>query len=252
MTELQELDQEQKPRRWVRWAIGLAAVMAVAVVIAIIRGNLSPSSAAAAPAADTAVNQSISAAPAQAVAPAMVTLSSGKATNSDPAQPAETSASIATPAPPPTPLPTATPAPTQTPLPTVTSKPAPKPSAAATRAAAARSAAPASSQPAKSAPAKVVPTVAGEPLHFSFYVYAYCATRKIQNIQITITAQGGKPPYDYYNDTQLLAQATDGSVRYTQDAPAGNPVPYQIIIVDSTGQKYSEAFFYKTHLHCGF
>jgi hypothetical protein len=191
----------------------------------------------------------VNAAPAQAAAPAMEPLSSDNAANSDPMQPTNTSAPTATPAPTQTPLPTATPEPTQTPIPTATSTPTRKPPA--TRAPASRSAASASSQPAKSAPT-IAPTVAVAPLHFSFYIYAYCATRKIQNIKITVTALGGTPPYDYYLGTTLIARATNGSIQYDQDAPAGNPVPYKVTIVDSAGQKSSEDFFYKTHLHCGF
>jgi len=91
-----------------------------------------------------------------------------------------------------------------------------------------------------------------EPLNFSFYAKGICATRKIQNLTMMITAHGGQPPYDYYNFDTVLAKSEKGSVKYIRDAPAGNPVPYKIIIVDSLGQRYSEDFFYKTHLSCGF
>ena len=77
------------------------------------------------------------------------------------------------------------------------------------------------------------PSTPLEPLNFSFYAKGTCATREIQNLTMMITAHGGQPPYDYYNFDTVLAKSEKGSVKYSRDAPAGNPVPYKIIIVDS-------------------
>lgn len=102
------------------------------------------------------------------------------------------------------------------------------------------------------APVKRAPTATPTPLDFSFHVDAYCITRKTQELRLVITAHGGQPPYTYYNDAVQLDKTTEGSVWYTHKAPAGNPVPFKLIVVDSAGQKYMQEFFYKTYLHCGF
>ena len=67
-------------------------------------------------------------------------------------------------------------------------------------------------------------------------------------VTLMITAHGGQPPYDYYNDTTLLDKSQSGSVRYELKTPSGNPVPFKIIVIDSAGQLYTETFFYKSHL----
>ncbi len=99
---------------------------------------------------------------------------------------------------------------------------------------------------------KRAPTATPAPLDFSFHVDAYCITRKTQELRLVITAHGGQPPYTYYNDAVQLDKTTEGSVWYRRTVPAGNPVPFKLIVVDSTGRKYMQEFFYKTHLHCGF
>ena len=66
-----------------------------------------------------------------------------------------------------------------------------------------------------------------------------------------ITGHGGQPPYDYYHDSTLLAKGEFGSVKYTFDAPSGNPVPVKLIVLDSAGHRFVQDMFYKTHLKCG-
>jgi len=122
----------------------------------------------------------------------------------------------------------------------------PTPTAVPTRAPVVRRTAANSSTPARAPVATVAP------LDFSFHVDAYCITRKTQELWLVITAHGGQPPYTYYNDATQLDKTTSGSVWYKHTAPAGNPVPFKLIVVDSAGRKYMQEFFYKTYLHCGF
>ena len=68
---------------------------------------------------------------------------------------------------------------------------------------------------------------------------------------LKITAHGGKPPYDYYNDMTLLGQDVSGSVDYSLVTALGNQIPFKLIVVDSTGQRYVEDIFYKSGLRCG-
>ena len=113
-------------------------------------------------------------------------------------------------------------------------------------------AAPAQAAPAEARRARATPTpTPAPPLHFSFHVDARCTTRQKQDLKLVVTAHGGRGPYTYYNDATLLGRQIKGSVWFTVTAPAGNPVPFKLIVVDSTGRKYMEEFFYKTYLHCG-
>jgi len=111
-------------------------------------------------------------------------------------------------------------------------------------------AAPAQAAPDMARRVRATPTPA-TPLHFSFHIDARCTTRKKQDLKLVVTAHGGKGPYTYSNDATLLGKQLTGSVWFTVTAPAGNPVPFKLIVVDSTGRKYLEEFFYKTYLHCG-
>ncbi len=65
-----------------------------------------------------------------------------------------------------------------------------------------------------------------------------------------ITAHGGTPPYTYYNDTTQIGQTTEGTVALEVKAALGNPVPFSLSVVDKTGQRFSQAFFYKSTVHC--
>jgi hypothetical protein len=89
------------------------------------------------------------------------------------------------------------------------------------------------------------------PLDFSFYVKEYCATeRSFQILQVMLTAHGGVPPYDYYNDATQVGQGVAGSVVVEVKAAYGNPVPFKLIVIDKTGQRYSETFFWKSTRRC--
>jgi hypothetical protein len=70
-------------------------------------------------------------------------------------------------------------------------------------------------------------------------------------VNINIAGHGGYPPYTYYNDTTLIAQSVHGSAAYSLVAPAGNPTPFKLIVVDSAGQRVMQDLFYKSGLHCG-
>jgi hypothetical protein len=150
------------------------------------------------------------------------------------------------PAPTAMPLPTNTPLPTETATPTATSTPLPSPTA--TRKPVVKQATVIKIKPTATATASALPD---RSLDFSFYWSSYCITTKVQHITLMITAHGGQPPYAYYNDATLIDQGQMGSVRYELDAPAGNPVPFKLIVIDRARQRYSETFFYKSQLRCG-
>lgn len=229
MTELPSSDPKRPSRAWLVQTFGLAFGVAVVMVAIVFVGVLaleSPSNRRPAVRAESLATPSSSAAeplPEQAVTAAPT--------------------ATAEPSPTPTVSPTATPAPTNTPFPTATSTPTSTPTA--TRAAATRTVA-------KAVVAKPQATATPVlPLDLYFYVKAYChkSGESLQVVDLFLTAHGGVPPYDYYNDTTFIARDS-GMVRFTMKATSGNPVPYKIIILDSSGQRYMNEFFYKTGVHC--
>ena len=209
-------------------AFGLAVLMVTVVVVAVLAlespSNRRPAAVRAAPIATPSSSatgalpeQAVTAAPTAAVEPSLT----------------------------PTVLPTATPAPTRTPFPTATATSTPTSTPLATRAAAAVRTA------AKTAAKPLATSTPVLPLDLFFYVKAYChkSGTSTQVVDLFLTGHGGVPPYDYYNDTTFIGQNT-GMVRFTLKAASGNPVPYKIILLDSSGQRYMTEFFYKTGLHC--
>jgi hypothetical protein len=228
MTDTQRTNHARHEPRWGRWTIGLGA-LAVVIGAAVIMAVQAPSASALAWADESISNGGLrQAARLREISPAGSSLDAA-------AIPVEIR-----------PIeiidPTATPVPTATPQPITT----------ATRTAAPRSMTSRTLVKSSTPQALPKPIAPQRPLDFSFYAKAWCATRKIQNLTLMLTAHGGQPPYDYYDGDVLLAKGEKGSFRYSRDAPAGNPVPYKIIIVDSLGQRYSEDFFFKSHLSCGF
>lgn len=235
MTDTRRANQGRAGYRWGRWTIGLG-VLALVIGAAAVGVGQPPSSAAALAWSDEAASSGgmPGAALLRDGASSRV-VSSATSTFGDASLPVgDLSIKIVDQAT--TPAPTAT----RQPIATSTATATPWPTA--------------SRKLVKSAASGIIPTPDATltPLNFSFYAKAICATRKIQNLTLMITAHGGQPPYDYYNDDVVLAKSEKGSVKYSRDAPAGNPVPYKIIIVDSIGQRYSEDFFFKSHLSCGF
>lgn len=236
MIELPPSAQPPVERHWLFKTIGLAIGLAVLLLVLVVGGILVLESPASRHAA------AVQAAPAATATPG---------TESGAAAPEPTATEAPTVEPTQTPtdaIPTATPLPTRTPLPTAT--------ATATRMAVQASSvtrASVATRPAvKSAPAK--PNVTSTPvlpLELFFYVKAYChkSGTSTQVVDLFLTGHGGVPPYDYYNDTTFIGR-DPGMVRFTVKASSGNPVPYKVILLDSSGQRYVNEFFYKTGLHC--
>ncbi len=89
-----------------------------------------------------------------------------------------------------------------------------------------------------------------QPLNFSWYAGAICQGTQQQQVTLNVTAHGGTPPYDYYNDTTLIGLNIPGSVDYSLVTALGNQIPFKLIVVDSVGQRYAEDIFYKSGLKC--
>lgn len=88
------------------------------------------------------------------------------------------------------------------------------------------------------------------PLHLSYVAKTQCRSEARMYVDIVVTALGGKPPFDYYNDATLIAQGTKGSGKFTLVAAVGNPVPLKLIVIDSQGTRYSEDLFFRSTLRC--
>ena len=233
MTDTQRANQQRREHRWGRWTIGLGA-LTLTIGAAVIMVVQAPSAAALSWADESGSSGGLRQAALLREAAPRVVSSAGS--------PIE-AASIPVDG-----MPINIIDSTTTPVPTVT----PRPIATSTATAAPRSTTSRKLVKPSTPQAMPKPDVPLRPLDFSFYAKAWCATRKIQNLTLVIAAHGGQPPYDYYNGDVLLAKGEKGMIRYSRDAPAGNPVPYKIIIVDSLGQRYSEDFYYKSHLSCGY
>jgi hypothetical protein len=260
MTESQPMEKDTAPRRWILSTFGLAfglAVLLVVIVFAAVMALESPANRRAAvqaasiatvtPSGDTALaapEQTVTTAPTATAGPTQTPVAKTMSAVSAPASTALpvdeailsnlalrkiAQASTGTP------LPTATPAPTIV-------KPAARPAAVRVTAVAKPS------TPAQLPAATVTPI---RQLDFSFYVKEACANeRSKQLLKLMITAHGGIPPYDYYNDATQLGHAVKGSVVLDVKAAYGNPVPFKLIVVDSSGQRYSETFFWKSTRRC--
>ncbi len=248
MTELHQPEREQESRRWIVQAIGAAFGLAVLIVAAgafAIIALESPSARSARAAASIQADQSVNTGPEQAPAgaPSLADPPGNGESAPSHALPAGAAATTAIS------MPTQTPLPTELLLPTATSTVVPTPLPTATPVPTLRSAPALVRKPATTTAPEVTP----EPLGFYFYTYAYCHKYNEDNLLVVdlhVTGHGGQPPYDYYNDTTPFAQGVDGLARLTVKAPSGNPVPFKIVIVDSTGQKYTEDFFYKSRVRC--
>jgi hypothetical protein len=235
MTELPSPEKEPESRRWIFQTVGLAfglAVLMVVIVTVAVLALESPASrrAATAQAAPLAATAMISDAAQQQVA-----MDAPTAT----AEPTQTP--IALP-------PTATQSPTLTLLPTATQTATPQPTAtvrAARSSTTARTVTQATTVQPSVRPTQILP------LDMSFYVKAYChkSTDSMQVVDLYLTAHNGVPPYDYYNDTTLIGHDA-GMIRFTMKASSGNPVPYNLLIVDSAGHRLTNVFFYKTGVTC--
>ncbi|MBI5566582.1 MAG: hypothetical protein HY870_16900 [Chloroflexi bacterium] len=240
MTSSQPQNHDKQSRYWILQTLGLAfglAVSLVAIVTVAVLAIESPANQrAAVRAAPLSTAASVDAAPGAALEQVVVEAPTSTA---EPTQTPTELPPTATQSPTRTPLPTATATRLSTPLPTATMRSVVTP----------RTAAPKSSVSVQRLPAATATPIRA--LDFSFYVKARCATASTQTLQVVITGHGGHPPYDYYNDTTLLAEKEAGSARYTFDASAGNPVPMKLIVVDSTGQRFVQTMFYKTGLKCG-
>lgn len=258
MTKPPPLNNDTEPRPWILQTLGLAFGLAVLLVVIVTVAALALES----PSSRRAVT--VRAVPLATATPFDAPAATADPTQTPVARPLAVSVSAQTAfevrlplvvnqdqvkramaqAPTRTPLAAATPVPTARPR--LTAKPVAR--LVVTRSAASKSSA---RQPVAVTAAPVTATPVPRELDFSFYVKAWCGTRKTQTLQFMITGHGGQPPYDYYNDAVLLAQKEFGSVRYTFDAPAGNPVPLKLIVVDSAGARFVQDMFYKTHLQCG-
>lgn len=257
MTEPQPLEKDREPRHWIVQTFGLAfglAVLIIAIVTVVVMGLESPSTRRAAVRAapiatasqpavvkDTAPDRGATDAPIAAPGPTQMPVTKPTVASA----PTQTSFVVSLPLVSNRANRTVARATTRTPIPTATVKSASR--LVATRAGASQSSAP--SQRRLAVTARPVATLA--PLNFSFNAGSYCVAPGTQKVRLMITAHGGQPPYAYYNDANLLGK-TEGTVWYELEAPAGNPVPFKLIVIDATGQKYTEEFFLKTRLHCGF
>ncbi len=243
MTDHQPLDKDRTSRVWILKAVGIAfglAVVGVAIITAVLMVVESPPARGSAvlaapldPASAPNTLQNTASDTSAAGAPVLVAGPTETLEASPTIEPTSTS----------TPSPTATAEATATPTSTPvapTETPAPTRSSTTVRSAVQS----ASLQP------NATPTPL-RPLDMSFYVKAYChkSTDNLQVVDLFLTAHGGVPPYDYYNDTTLIGHDA-GMIRYTMKASSGNPVPYKIIILDSRGQRYVNEFFYKTGVSC--
>ncbi len=240
MTELPPAAQPTAERHWLLKTIGLAIGLAVLLVAVVLGGILvleSPASRRAA---------AVQAAPAATAAP-------DAASSAAAPEPTATEASTVEPTQTPTEVvPTATPLPTRTPQPTATAAAIATATRTTVQTSSVTRASAATRPAAKSASVKPGATSTPVlPLELFFYVKAYCHKKgtSTQVVDLFLTGHGGVPPYDYYNDTTFIGQST-GMVRFTVKAASGNPVPYKVIVLDSSGQRYVKEFFYKTGLHC--
>ncbi len=273
MSEPQPLEKDKEPRHWILQTFGLAfglAVLLVVMVTAVVMAVESPSNrraavraepissttapdamAAAAPGHSGAPEQAVTEAPIATVEPTQTPIAREAAV----AAPTQTTFDVNLPlvanqnrrtiaqAPARTPLPTATPLPSATPVRTATAR------SVARSAVATRTAAPKSSTPVQRQPARTATPIRA--LDFSFYVKEYCATeRSRQILKVVITGHGGAPPYTYYNDATQIGQTTEGTVALEVKAALGNPVPFNLTVVDKTGQRFNQTFFYKSTVHC--
>ncbi len=157
-------------------------------------------------------------------------------------------------------LPTVTPTPTNTPAmiltdtetPTVTSTPTNTPTATATRTP--------SPTPKPTRTSTLRPTAtriatrqpaAALSFHLNWSADPRCWGGGRQYVTFYLTAFGGTPPYDYYNDTTLIRRDVYGSVDYSVEAAAGTPIPIKLTVVDSSGHKsVAPESFYRSGLKC--
>lgn len=252
----QPAEKDPTPKPWllqtVGVALGLAVLMVVIVVVAVLALESPANRRAAVRAApidsgtvvDEAVRQTVAPIPTATLEPAPTQTAEPNAELA----PTDTSFEVDLPIVANQAERTIARSPTRTPLPTAT---AVRVSVQAQAPSATRASVPTRTT-VQSAPAKPKATSTPIlPLELFFYVKAYChkSGESLQVVDIFLTAHGGTPPYDYYNDTTFIGQST-GMLRYTMKAASGNPVPYKIIILDSGGQRYVKEFFYKTGVHC--
>ncbi len=247
MTEPQPLEKDRASRFWILKAVGIAfglAVVGVAIIAVVLMGVESPSArrAAAVRAAplDTASQPGATDNLASDASAAGAPLDVSGPTETLEASPTIEPTPTLTPSPTATAAATATPAPTASPTATVKS---------AARVVATRAVATVASTPAPRRPVATATPIRA--LDFSFYVKEYCASeRGHQILQVIVTAHGGIPPYDYYNDTTQVATATAGTAKVEVKAILGNPVPFNISVVDKAGQTFRQIFFWKSRVRC--
>ncbi len=94
--------------------------------------------------------------------------------------------------------------------------------------------------------------VAVTTLNLSFSVKSVvCASEPSrQIIKLVVTAQGGVSPYDYYNATASLGRAVAGGAPLEVSAPFGEPVPFNLAVVDKIGQRASSEFLWRSSIQC--